>query len=75
MKRPQIALPRRPRTTAGVVARTRKEAAIQLVRLEFDAARLEFGAAQAQARVSSHNAELQTLSSKREKLLEQLKRS
>ncbi|MDG4648425.1 hypothetical protein P6F26_08205 [Roseibacterium sp. SDUM158017] len=40
MKRPKIAMTRSPRAARAGVARNRKEAAIQLVRLEFDMSRL-----------------------------------
>jgi len=41
MKRPFIAIPKAPRAARSGVARNRKDAAIQLVRLEFDMSRLQ----------------------------------
>lgn len=58
MKRPRTAMPKRPRTASSLVARSRKEAAIHLVRLEFDMNRLEMGIAQAAQRQAQYRAEL-----------------
>lgn len=41
MKRPMSAIPKSPRSARSGVARSRKDAAIQLVRLEFDVSRLQ----------------------------------
>ena len=41
MKRPFTAIPKSPRSARSGVARDRKDAAIQLVRLEFDMSRLQ----------------------------------
>lgn len=51
-------MPRRPRSSSGAVARTKKEAAIQLVRLEFDMSRLQMGIEQTDQRRSVYSAEL-----------------
>lgn len=58
MRRPKTNMPKRPRTASAAVARTSKEAAIRLVRLEFDAARLEMGIAQASDRATAYRDEL-----------------
>lgn len=58
MKRPKTQMPRRPRMASTAVARTPKEAAINLVRLEFDAARLEMGIAQARNRAAAYQHDL-----------------
>ena len=53
MKRLTMASPKMPRTARTGVARTRKDAAIQLVRLEFDMSRLERSIEQADRRSAS----------------------
>jgi hypothetical protein len=58
MKRLQMQQPRRARAASGAVARSSKDAAIHLVRLEFDAARLEQGIAQAEHRAQRYRMEL-----------------
>ncbi len=58
MKRPKTQMPKRPRMASSAVARTPKDAAIKLVRLEFDAARLQMGIDQAQDRADSYQQEL-----------------
>jgi len=72
MKRPRIKTARRPLSTSGAVARTRKEAAMQLVRIEFDAARLEMAADQAEERASTHRQELLVLQQRRAALIAKL---
>lgn len=69
MKRPKTCMPKRPRTASASVARTSKEAAIRLVRLEFDAARLEMGIAQARDREGTYSAELARNEEQRRALL------
>jgi len=73
MKRPQTNTPRRPRSTAGAIARNRKEAAMQMVRLEFEASRLELAIAQAESRSASYTRALSDLHKRRNRLLETLK--
>ncbi|MBF9029973.1 hypothetical protein HKCCE3408_06175 [Rhodobacterales bacterium HKCCE3408] len=73
MKRPRITMPKRPRSISGAVARSRKEAAIQLVRVEFDASRLEMAADQAESRAETHRRELDHLNRRRKRLLGRLK--
>ncbi len=58
MKRPKTQMPKRPRMASSAVARTPKDAAIKLVRLEFDAARLQMGIDQAQDRADCYQQEL-----------------
>ena len=58
MNRPRTQTLRRPRMASARVAKTAKEAAIDLVRLEFDADRLRMGVEQAQTRVDSYQTEL-----------------
>ena len=73
MKRPRIKMPRRPRSISGAVARSNKEAAIQLVRVEFDVARLELAITQAEDRAETHRHELALLDARRQRLLARLK--
>ncbi|MEL6620753.1 MAG: hypothetical protein AAFP16_17900 [Pseudomonadota bacterium] len=54
---------------SSATARTSKEAAINLVRLEFDAARLEMGITQATNRAEAYQSELQRNVEERRKLL------
>ncbi len=58
MKRPKTHQPKRPRMASSAVARSHKDAAIKLVRLEFDAARLQMGIDQAQNRADVYQNEL-----------------
>ncbi|MCK0094105.1 hypothetical protein MWU60_00865 [Yoonia sp. F2084L] len=58
MKRPKTQMPKRPRMASSASARTPKDAAINLVRLEFDAARLQMGIDQANNRAESYQQEL-----------------
>jgi hypothetical protein len=73
MNRPRVKMPKRPRTMAGSVARSRKEAAMQLVRVEFDASRLEMAVEQAEGRAETHRQELKVLKQRRRALVEKLK--
>ncbi|MEO0863435.1 MAG: hypothetical protein AAFY39_02400 [Pseudomonadota bacterium] len=54
---------------SSATARTSKEAAINLVRLEFDAARLEMGITQATNRAEAYQSELLRNVEERRKLL------
>lgn len=72
MKRPRVTIPKRPRSISGAVARSKKEAAIQLVRVEFDAARLELAIQQADDRAGTHRRELALLETRRRNLVAQL---
>ena len=69
MKRPKSQMPKRPRMASSATARTSKEAAINLVRLEFDAARLEMGITQADNRANASRIELKRNLEERRKLL------
>lgn len=69
MKRAKTQMPKRPRMSSSAVARTPKEAAINLVRLEFDAARLQMGIEQAQNRAESYLHELSRNQEQRKALL------
>ena len=73
MKRPQTNTPRRPRSMAGAIARNRKEAAMQMVRLEFEASRLELALSQAESRAATYTRELDELTRRRGRLLATLK--
>ena len=72
MKQLKPQVPRRPQTLTGAVARTRKDAAIQLVRLEFEAARLERSIEHAQRRAAGFTGELNDLQKRRGGLLDKL---
>lgn len=72
MQRPKTAVIRRPRQMSGLSARTPKEAAIRLVRLEFDRSRLDLGIAQAEARMTAFRRERDALDGQRRKLLSAL---
>lgn len=69
MKRPVTQMPRRARTSTAGVARTPKEAAIHLVRLEFDASRLRAGIEQAENRAAGYKHELTQNQDQRKALL------
>jgi hypothetical protein len=56
MKRPLMATPRTPGTARIGVPRSRKDAAIQLVRLEFDMSRLRRAIDQSERRSASDRA-------------------
>ncbi|MEM1273970.1 MAG: hypothetical protein AAGF88_09135 [Pseudomonadota bacterium] len=74
MKRPECTMPKRPSSAAGAIARNRKQAAIQMVRLEFEASRLELATAQAEARAAIHKRDLANLSARRQRLISALNR-
>lgn len=69
MKHLQTHVPKRPRMASAAVARTPKEAAIRLVRLEFDAARLQQGIDAAQTRAAVYQDELARNRTQRQILL------
>lgn len=69
MNRPKTKTLRRPRMASARVAKTPKEAAIDLVRLEFDAERLRMGVTQALGRAQSFQAELDLNQSQRARLI------
>lgn len=69
MKRTKTQMPRRPRMASAAVARTSKDAAIKLVRLEFDASRLEMGLNQMQNRAAAYQHELARNATERAVLL------
>lgn len=69
MKRPKTQTLRRPRMASARVAKTAKEAAIDLVRLEFDAERLRMGIDQALKRAQGFESELGVNQSQRARLL------
>lgn len=70
MHRPRTAPMRRPATLSGLAARTPKEAAVHLVRLEFDRSRVEAGLRAAERRAALYRAEGMTIERRRRKLLE-----
>jgi len=72
MKRPNTIVPKRPRSSTGASAKSRKEAAIHLVRLEFDLSRLELGAQQAEQRLAVCRDEIIEKERQRKALLAQL---
>ncbi|MEM9757322.1 MAG: hypothetical protein AAF914_15075 [Pseudomonadota bacterium] len=69
MKRPRTTTPRRARTMSGAVARSRKEAAIQMVRLEFEASRLEMAVDQSLDRARAHAIDLDAVRARRRRLI------
>ena len=73
MNRPKTQMPKRSLTASARLANTPKEAAMRLVRLEFDAARLEMGLAQAESRAAIYNEELARNAEQRRHLLDILK--
>ena len=72
MNRPKTQTQRRPRMGSARVAKSAKEAAIDLVRLEFDAERLRMGVEQAQNRMQSYQSELDQNLAKRSALIKLL---
>lgn len=74
MKRPKTQMPKRPRMASSASVRNSKEAAIHLVRLEFDAARLEMGITQARNRAEAYQTELHRNTTERQQLLSVLNR-
>lgn len=73
MNRPASHMPRRPARQSSAVAHSPKEAAIHLVRLEFDCARLRSGIAQAKSRMAGFELELHRNEAERKTLLSLLK--
>jgi hypothetical protein len=73
MNRPNCISVRRPKTAGSGTARSRKDAAIQLVRLEFDISRLEQTILQADQRAAQARAELSQQIAEREKLMSRLR--
>jgi len=69
MNRPKTFAPRRPQTGSGRAARNPKEAAISLVRVEFDVSRLSMGIEHAEARIRTYSAELSGKLRERERLI------
>ena len=74
MNRPRTQTLRRPRMASARVAKTAKEAAIDLVRLEFDAERLRMGVEQARTRVDSYQTELDRNHAQRSVLIKMMNR-
>jgi hypothetical protein len=74
MQRPTMSPLRRPAKLSGLAARTRKEAAVHLVRLEFDSSRIELGLRQAEERAERFRAEGAALERRRRALLAVLDR-
>lgn len=70
MKRPKTSIPHRPQSTSRRVARTAKDAAINLVRIEFDVSRLSMGIEQAKNRIDVYSTELDQKLRERARLLE-----
>lgn len=73
MNRPNAIAVRRPKTAGSGKARNRKDAAIQLVRLEFDISRLEQAIVQADQRADQARADLLLQIEEREKLMSHLR--
>ena len=73
MKQLKTQTPRRPASMIGAVAQSRKDAAIQMVRLEFEAARLERSLEHSQRRAAGFSVELRDLDKRRNNLLSTLK--
>jgi hypothetical protein len=69
MPRLKITSMRRAARLSGLAARTPKEAAVHLVRLEFDRSRIEFGLRQAEDRADCLRAEGAALDRRRRSLL------
>lgn len=74
MRRPKSTPMPRPAMMSGLAARTPKEAAVHLVRLEFDRSRIEFGLRQTEDRARKYRAEREVLEKRRHALLEILAR-
>ena len=60
----------RPQRPSAFVARSAKEAAVQLVRLEFDRSRVEQGIAMAEQRVAAYRVEATHIENQRRALLD-----
>jgi hypothetical protein len=69
MKRPRAAIPRSAQAARSGLARDRKEAAIQLVRLEFDLSRLRRAIDEAERRCGSDRSDYRDKERKRQTLL------
>lgn len=69
MNRPKTKTLPRPRTISARVAKSSKDAAIELVRLEFDSERLRLGIEQALGRAQGLQAELAQNKEKRTRLI------
>ena len=69
MKTAHTAIRPRPRRPSTLVARTQKEAAVQLVRLEFDRSRVERGIAMAEERAAAYRVEAKQIDRQRQVLL------
>lgn len=74
MQRPKTFPMRRPVQVSGLSARTPKEAAIHLVRLEFDRSRIDRGIAQSEQRLAVYHDERRAVERRRRALLELLNR-
>ena len=74
MQRPKTTPMRRAAKLSGLAARTPKQAAVQLVRVEFDRARIAFGIREAEARAERFRAEGAALERRRGALLAVLDR-
>jgi gas vesicle protein GvpN len=69
MQRPNTSPMRRPAMMSGLAARTPKEAAIHLVRLEFDRSRIQVGLRQAEQRAELYRAEDASIERRRRALI------
>lgn len=69
MKQVNTSVPRRPSQNAASLARSPKDAAVKLVRLEFDRSRLERGIALAEQRAAAYRAEASQIEVQRQSLL------
>jgi hypothetical protein len=74
MQRPTTSPMRRPAAMSGKAARTPKEAAIHLVRLEFDRSRIQIGLRQAELRAEFYRTEDAAIERRRRALLDILTR-
>lgn len=74
MRRGKTSDPRRPLAMSGLAARTAKDAAIHLVRLEFDRSRLDRGIAEAEARIARLRRDLDIVERRRATLLDLMTR-
>lgn len=69
MQRPRSPVIRRPKMASADTARDHKQAAMQLVRLEFEINRLKRALSTSRQRTAMHKAELEAQQSERAKLL------
>lgn len=74
MQRPMVKTLKRPQNTTKRTIRSSKEAAIELVRIEFEVSRLSLGIKQAEDRILTYNSELTQRLAQRRKLLNLLER-